>query len=367
MLIFFRFAGQHLEKCRRIVDRQQLDERFHQAVVEVYTLKQAGKNMDLAAYPHAGHLPPRLDFPRVKVSLSPSDGLVLNFPDAESRSELLDIIENFQGPEEAQAIEQSEDLVDEAEVEELEAPAQPEQAPTEAEPVIKQVKGNPFDFVSNNGGVASSSDITTPEPVQAFDIEAVTASVQKSVSELRHSVLDSAAERTERAVAALRSQVRGHIESLGSESVSVIEPTASAPASHYPLTDPALKFALYKRLVFLTGHRLSDPVLNAVRNHGDLFRAFVDAATPNPTKLAEKVAESFQEPQLQNVKVFSKPVTEKQREQEIGRWKVIQYALHERGLPIEEQVRRERFTKRHPTVETVEQRARMLRKPKNAW
>lgn len=44
---------------------------------------------------------------------------------------------------------------------------------------------------------------------------------------------------------------------------------------------------------------------------------------------------------LPNVKIYSKRVTEMQKEKEIGRWKVIEYALRERGLPVEEPKGRE--------------------------
>ena len=37
---------------------------------------------------------------------------------------------------------------------------------------------------------------------------------------------------------------------------------------------------------------------------------------------------------LPNVKLYKNKITEEERERSIGRWKVIEYALAERGLPV---------------------------------
>jgi hypothetical protein len=55
---------------------------------------------------------------------------------------------------------------------------------------------------------------------------------------------------------------------------------------------------------------------------------------PKPTKVFEKVKSENQLPRLPNVKLYPRQITEKQKEKAIGRWKVIEYALTERGLPV---------------------------------
>lgn len=113
----------------------------------------------------------------------------------------------------------------------------------------------------------------------------------------------------------------------------------------------------------MTGHRISDPALHTSRTLGDLLGHLVSAAEPKPTKLFDQIklasqtkskpethvgesaakgtwrAQKNQRPTtgellgLPNIKMQGKKVGPWQKEQEVGRLKVIEYALMERGLP----------------------------------
>jgi hypothetical protein len=58
------------------------------------------------------------------------------------------------------------------------------------------------------------------------------------------------------------------------------------------------------------------------------------AVKPKPTKVFEKIRAENKLPRLPNVKLYPKRVTEEMKEREVGRWKVIEFALAERGLPV---------------------------------
>jgi hypothetical protein len=113
----------------------------------------------------------------------------------------------------------------------------------------------------------------------------------------------------------------------------------------------------------LTGHRISDPALHKSQSLGDIFSHLVSTAEPKPKKLFDQIklasqakpkpdldvgapvtkgtsrARKGQRPAtgellgLPNVKIQGKRVGPWQKEQEVGRLKVIEYALMERGLP----------------------------------
>jgi len=98
------------------------------------------------------------------------------------------------------------------------------------------------------------------------------------------------------------------------------------------IQNPDIKFAVVKRLMQLTGHRLSDPIIQDTNTAGQLLSRVT--TPPKPKKLIEAIQRDGRLQQVSNVKISGRRVTSIDKEQEVGRWKVIEYALRERGLPI---------------------------------
>ncbi len=90
----------------------------------------------------------------------------------------------------------------------------------------------------------------------------------------------------------------------------------------------------------LTGTRIADPVISRLKNAGDIVRHMVK---PAPAKrLIDDLAESKEIGKLPNVEMWETRYTEKDRETEIGRWKLIEAELEKRGLPFDRLERSDR-------------------------
>jgi hypothetical protein len=89
-----------------------------------------------------------------------------------------------------------------------------------------------------------------------------------------------------------------------------------------------------KRLLALTGLRISDYDLYNSRTLSDILSRFIAASKPKLTKLYEQAKRQTPLPKIPNVKFYPRPVSAQMKHQEVGRWKVIEYALTERGLPV---------------------------------
>ncbi|KFY00554.1 hypothetical protein V490_01282 [Pseudogymnoascus sp. VKM F-3557] len=98
------------------------------------------------------------------------------------------------------------------------------------------------------------------------------------------------------------------------------------------LNDPEVKFTVVKRVLQLTGIRMSDSNINASRNASDLL-GFM-ATPPKPKKVIEALAQRHALFDLPNVKVHARRVTPVDKEKSVGRWKVIEKELEARGLPV---------------------------------
>jgi len=55
---------------------------------------------------------------------------------------------------------------------------------------------------------------------------------------------------------------------------------------------------------------------------------------PQPKKLAQQLIEKQTPMDLPNVKISSRRVTPIDKEKALGRWKIIEQALQDRGLPV---------------------------------
>ncbi|KAJ4303857.1 hypothetical protein N0V88_001454 [Collariella sp. IMI 366227] len=98
------------------------------------------------------------------------------------------------------------------------------------------------------------------------------------------------------------------------------------------LKSPVVKFFIAKRIQQLTGHRIPDGKLAAVANIDGLLRQLV--TPPKAKKLAELVEMQGVFDGLSNVRVFPRRVTPIDKEQMVGRWKIIVEELEKRELPV---------------------------------
>ncbi|KAL2175086.1 uncharacterized protein P884DRAFT_207163 [Thermothelomyces heterothallicus CBS 202.75] len=98
------------------------------------------------------------------------------------------------------------------------------------------------------------------------------------------------------------------------------------------LRDPVVKFYAVKRIQQLTGHRIPDGKLVSIRTIDSLVKQLIEP--PKPKKLAELVEQEALFKGLPNVRVFPRRVTPIDREQMVGRWKIIVKELEDRGLPV---------------------------------
>ncbi|KAF2863765.1 hypothetical protein K470DRAFT_292514 [Piedraia hortae CBS 480.64] len=102
--------------------------------------------------------------------------------------------------------------------------------------------------------------------------------------------------------------------------------------SRIPLGSDELKFAICKRVVQLTGKRVTDNELHRVKTLGDLCNLF--KAKPKPRKLAETTEFKELRWDIPNVAVFKRRQTPMDKDKSVGRWKVIKEELEKRDLPI---------------------------------
>ncbi|KAI9850775.1 MAG: hypothetical protein M1838_005108 [Thelocarpon superellum] len=98
------------------------------------------------------------------------------------------------------------------------------------------------------------------------------------------------------------------------------------------LADPALKFALLKRTVQLSGHRIPDPQIGAMSHVSSLLTALV--TPPPPKKIADRLSIDERLAALPNVSLFKRRITPVDQEKMVGRWKIIERELKARGLPV---------------------------------
>ncbi|KAF2085014.1 hypothetical protein K490DRAFT_68215 [Saccharata proteae CBS 121410] len=96
------------------------------------------------------------------------------------------------------------------------------------------------------------------------------------------------------------------------------------------LVDPAVKFAFVSRVTQLTGLRIPDPVIGAATT----VRGFINRIKPSekPKKLAAVLQKESKLPDLINVTIKQKKVSNEAKWQQMGRWKVIKEELKKRNL-----------------------------------
>ncbi|KAK4212457.1 hypothetical protein QBC37DRAFT_345941 [Rhypophila decipiens] len=97
--------------------------------------------------------------------------------------------------------------------------------------------------------------------------------------------------------------------------------------------DPVLRFYIAKRLQRLTGHVIADAKIHGASiTIGGIISAM--ARKPKPKKLAELLDKTGVLADLPNVQVYPRRVTPIDKEQMVGRWKLIKKELEARDLPV---------------------------------
>ncbi|RMD41668.1 hypothetical protein DV735_g3430, partial [Chaetothyriales sp. CBS 134920] len=108
------------------------------------------------------------------------------------------------------------------------------------------------------------------------------------------------------------------------------------------LTNPAT-FQILKSFRGLTGFTFADHFLSSLARprtgpaatYGDLVTHYLDVITkPPPTSVYDSLAASADLAAQPNVLIFPRRETPVDKEKEVGRWKVIEKELTERGLPV---------------------------------
>ena len=82
----------------------------------------------------------------------------------------------------------------------------------------------------------------------------------------------------------------------------------------------------------LTGNRIPDYVIDRSGTAGALFRELI--VKPKPKKLVESLERDERLQQLENVRISPRRVTAIDKDRAVGRWKVIEEVLIQKGLPV---------------------------------
>ncbi|KAH6719135.1 ribosomal subunit 39S-domain-containing protein [Leptodontidium sp. MPI-SDFR-AT-0119] len=98
------------------------------------------------------------------------------------------------------------------------------------------------------------------------------------------------------------------------------------------LENPEIKFAVLKRMMQLTGIRIPDAHLNSSKTASALLKLLI--IPPKPRKLVDALSQKEDLVTLPNVSIYARRITPVDKERSLGRWKVIEKELEERGLPV---------------------------------
>ncbi|KAF1351573.1 hypothetical protein EJ07DRAFT_137371 [Lizonia empirigonia] len=347
---------------KRTTDPVKLRKAFAQAVAEVYTFKQAGLDLDLSKLPNRGVYKRPSWVKNIKLYKTESGELALAFPEYKSAEQFIKIIQTtpeFNGCE-PEALDEDELLVEDV-VEPVvpEASAVPVMDPATPEykraAVVKQDAEKKFDFMSNRP-VPRAKPIETPVVEEVAQVEAaaetpVVEDVVQHTPSSRYAELETQAQSLADAITQLRREARLNSEPSASQVNEILW-------RHVPLTDNDVKFALFKRLLQLTGTRIADPLLTSTSTLGDLYGHLRSAAKPAPTSLFSALHTEGQHLRAQakqhststsaaptrpranlgdlihlgNVELRRSKPTLTEKRTKTGLEKVVQYALWERGL-----------------------------------
>jgi Ribosomal subunit 39S len=87
-----------------------------------------------------------------------------------------------------------------------------------------------------------------------------------------------------------------------------------------------------KRTMQLTGLRIPDAAIMPAKTVKALLAHLIKP--PKPRKLVEALEQKEELMNLPNVSIYAKRITPIDKHKSVGRWKVIEKELMERGLPV---------------------------------
>ncbi|OCL12681.1 hypothetical protein AOQ84DRAFT_372860 [Glonium stellatum] len=281
----------HFEKmfmpAKKSTHRKEIELALHKALVEVFTLQEAGLDPVMAS---AGtQIQPQIEWvERVRIGLSSDKtSATLAFPDVAAKMQFLESItksaNQAQGTSEKNSAAGDLPTAGQIHIEALEGLV------NESEEMITETKGTIS--VSQAWATATDASNATKNPSA------------KATKAKRLPIEDTA---------------ESNRWASGWRMIS--------------LANLKIKFAVVKRLMQLTGNRIPDPVIQNSKTVGELLDLL--SVPPKPKKLAEAIQRDGNLEKVPNVKIYNRRVSPIDKEKEVGRWKVIEYALHERGLPI---------------------------------
>jgi hypothetical protein len=256
-----------LQRKSKLKNTEKLSHCFAQAVAEVYTLKEAGKKLDLASSRNRGiyDVPPWVK--DIKLCRTEDGKVTLAYPKHKSAEQFLQAMQMVPEldaeVEPVEAVEEDDLLVEEA-ADLLEPVLPSEPAPTmdPSTPAFKRAaivkqdpEKKPFDFMSNRPvprakpiesqivveNVAEDTHVGKPTasaPSRLAELASAFETSQTAVNGLRHTILELRAQRVANEVAALRSSTRS------GKASSPATPGQAVKWRHVPLTDNHVKFAV---------------------------------------------------------------------------------------------------------------------------
>ena len=245
----------------KINDSNELRRRFAQAVVEVYTLKQAGLDMDISKLGNCGVYDQPSWIKNVKLVQTQKEELALVFPMSKSADQLLQAMRTVPAWESSQPVEEEELAIEE--VTDSSKPVQDSPPPT-MDPDTPEFKRaalvktdsdkKPFDFMSNRPvsrskpvekaktaeavlpeRSGSQSSATTSKSRSLADLTSDIESSRAALSQIRHDVFEYQTQRFINITQAL------------SESVKENSPTSAIEELKWhniPLNSISVKFAV---------------------------------------------------------------------------------------------------------------------------
>ncbi|KAB8302935.1 hypothetical protein EYC80_006251 [Monilinia laxa] len=272
-------------KQKKIKDSAQITAALHRAVVEVFALRQAGRPLSDISLTEPG---PNLT---ENVQINPSEsGAILQFLEDGSLEQIIQSLTPVTPPKKGKQRRKAR-LAATSSIDETTE----QRAPTESEE----------DVAANR----SSIDPLHPEPTPKVDETAEKGNPTESEE-------DVAADRS--TVDPLKAKPEALVASWGQAWLQV------------SLADPAIKFAVVKRTMQLTGTRIPDNVINSANTIEKLLQHII--TPPKPPTLKEALKQEEVLMSLPNVNVFGRRITVVDKERNIGRLKVIRDELRSREI-----------------------------------
>ncbi|TQS35300.1 hypothetical protein Golomagni_04284 [Golovinomyces magnicellulatus] len=268
-----------------MTDTDEITASLHRAIVEIFVWHQAGHDLNDIYMTQE----PSVDLTRnVQIAFSNTTGVTLQYPDDYIREKIIDSLKRPKVVEESITV----------------------------------------DKISEKDGLEDNSSITQTETAKTDDSM---ESPDSQDSKVKEPPIDE-----------LQSEVDSKINEndpfdLISESVNYQELVASWETSwmEIPITDPAIKFAVIKRITNLSGIRIPDVAITSMIT----TRAFLDQIIkpPKSQKLAEFLVQKGELVNLPNVSIYPRRITLRDKETAVGRWKLIEEEFIARDIMPEKE------------------------------